>query len=331
MPIWMLGQPRNYLNSFLLIAVIIAGFIGVIFTAPKMSLPAFTSFAVNGDYLFPSLFVTIACGAISGFHSMVAGGTTPKQVTNERYMLPISYGAMLLETLLAVLSLIAVGSLAVGGKLPSGTPPIIFATAISGFLQRIGFPPTLSFIIVSLAISAFVLTTLDTVMRLGRIAFQELFSEEIEENRDDKKKEGKKWWSYCIKLLNNKIVASLLTIGFIYLLAVLGYQNIWPLFGAANQLLAALTLIACAVFLKKTNRRSFMLFIPTCIMLAITITSLCFTIKDKIARLNNIAFTITADSLQLVFAILLLILSIIVVISCLTKLFGTQKVSRVRE
>ncbi|MDR3170045.1 MAG: carbon starvation protein A [Treponema sp.] len=308
-PIWSLGQARNYLNSFLLVAMMIAAFIGVIFTAPEISIPAFTGFEVNGNYLFPSLFVTIACGAISGFHSLVATGTASKEISNERYMLPISYGAMLLETLLAVLALISVGSLAVGGKLPSGTPPQIFATAVSGFLHKIGLSERISFTLISLAISSFVFTTLDTVARLGRLTFQEFFagSEHTKPSR-------------LIWLLTRKPVASACTLIFAYLLAILGYQNIWPLFGAANQLLAALTLIACAVFLKKTRRRGFMLFAPTCIMLGVTFTSLIFTIRDKGAKYFNGTLSLAADGVQLLFGVLLLVLGVIVVVACVVKL-----------
>jgi carbon starvation protein len=309
-PIWVLEQPRNYLNSFLLIATMIAAFIGVIFTVPEITLPAFTGFEVNGAYLFPTLFITIACGAISGFHSMVSTEVTSKQISNEKYLLRISYGAMLLETLLAVLALIAVGSLAVGGKLPQDTPPVIFATAVSGFLYKIGFPPAASYVIVALAVSAFVLTTLDTVTRLGRIAFQELFTEDKQ--------------NALMKVMSNKIVSALFTLIFAYLLAVAGYGNIWPLFGAANQLLAVLSLIACAVFLKKTRRKGAMLVLPVCFMLAVTVTSLIFTIKDKFINIRG-GSRIAADGLQLVFGSLLLVLAVILVIACAVKIFGREK------
>ncbi|MCL1958036.1 MAG: carbon starvation protein A, partial [Spirochaetes bacterium] len=132
LPVWVLSQSRNYLSSFLLIAMMLAAFIGVIFIAPEINIPAFTGFNVNGSFLFPGLFITIACGAISGFHSLVATGSVSKQISSEKYMMPVSYGAMLVETMVAVLALIAVGSLAVNGKLPQGTPPQIFAKAVSG-------------------------------------------------------------------------------------------------------------------------------------------------------------------------------------------------------
>jgi len=316
-PVWALGQPRNYLNSFLLLAMMLAAFIGVVFTAPPISIPAFTSFNVNGNFLFPGLFVTIACGAISGFHSLVATGAASKQISNEKYMLPISYGAMLVETMVAILALIAVGSLAWNGRLPEGTPPVIFATAVSGFLSQLGLPYQASFVIVSLAVSSFVLTTLDTVARLGRLSFQELFSVE------DPKYADKLW----VKILKNKAAASVFTLLPAYLLAIMGYQNIWALFGAANQLLAALTLIACTLFFKKTGRRFSMLLIPTIIMLAVTYTSLSLSIKSKVMLLINSKFDPTVDGIQMCIAVLLLVLGILVAVSCAKKLAEKDNLS----
>ena len=314
-PVWALGQPRNYLNFFLLIAMMLAAFIGVIFTAPAISIPAFTGFNVNGNFLFPGLFITIACGAISGFHSLVATGAASKQLSSEKHMLPISYGAMLLETLVAVLALIAVGSLAHNGKMPGGTPPLVFATAVSGFLSQLGLPSRVSFIIVSLAVSSFVLTTLDTVARLGRLAFQELFASESEKTSN----QFIKW------LLNNKAATSIITLLPAYLLAIMGYQSIWALFGAANQLLAALTLIACTLFFKKTGRRVFMLIVPTTIMLAVTYTSLALSIRSKIRLLLEGNFNPHVDGIQLIIAVTLLVLGILVAVSCAIKLLEKNR------
>ena len=309
-PIWALGQPRNYLNSFLLIAVILASFLGVIFTNPTIHLPAFTSYKIGNYYIFPALFITIACGAISGFHSLVATGAASRQISNEKYMLPISYGAMLVETLVAVLALIAVGSLAVGGKLPAEAPPVIFARAVSGFLYQLGLPLQISYTIVSLAVSSFVLTTLDAVARLGRLSFQELFS--IEDINDKEK--------FIFKMLKSKPAASLFTLAPAYLLATMGYQNIWVLFGTSNQLLAALTLIACTMFFKKTGRKIIMLLIPTVIMLAITFTSLILTVRDKTALLTQGNQDIFVLGMQLGIALSLFILGVLLVISCIKKL-----------
>jgi len=295
--------------------MMLAAFIGVIFTAPVISIPAFTGFNINGNFLFPGLFITIACGAISGFHSLVSTGAASKQISSEKHMLPISYGAMLLEALVAVLALIAVGSLAHNGKMPTGTPPLIFATAVSGFLSQLGLPSNASFIIVSLAVSSFVLTTLDTVARLGRLALQELFSSE----------NGKINNTFVAWLLNNKAAASVITLFPAYLLAIMGYQNIWALFGAANQLLAALTLIACTLFFKKTGRRIFMLIVPTTIMLIVTFTSLVLSIRRKILLLLAGNFNPQVDGIQLFIAVTLLILGILVAVSCAIKLLGKDR------
>jgi len=311
LPIWVLGQPRNYLNSFLLIAMIIAAFAGVVFTSPKIEIPAFTSFYVNGNWLFPGLFITIACGAISGFHSLVVTGATSKQISSERYMLPISYGAMLVETLVAILALIAVGSLAKGDVLPRETPPVVFATAVSGFLFQLGLPEKVSYIIVSLAVSSFVLTTLDTVARLGRLSFQELFTIEDGAKGAD---------NLFIRALKSKSAASIFTLAPAFILAIMGYQTIWALFGAANQLLAALTLIACMMFLKKTGRKKAMLLVPTIIMLAVTFTSLVLSIKDRVGLLLHGSQNASAPVLQICIATLLLVLGILVAISCTVKL-----------
>jgi carbon starvation protein len=295
--------------------MVLAAFIGVVFTAPPIAIPAFTGFEVNGSFLFPGLFITIACGAISGFHSLVATGAASKQISNERHMLPISYGAMLVETLVAVLALISVGSLAYGGALPRSTPTVVFATAVSGFLHQLGLPSRASFVIVSLAVSSFVLTTLDTVARLGRLSFQELFSiEEVDQKRGN----------IFFRMLKSKAAASLFTLLPAYLLAIMGYQNIWALFGAANQLLAALTLIACTLFFKKTGRRVFMLIVPTIIMLAVTYSSLILTIRNKVLLLLAGKFNAAVDGLQTGIAALLLVLGILVAVSCAIKLLEKQ-------
>ena len=265
---------------------------------------------MNGNYLFPALFITIACGAISGFHSLVATGAASKQISSEKYILPISYGAMLVETLVAVLALIAVGSLAVGGVLPKEPPPVVFARAVSSFLNQLGLPLQVSFTIVSLAVSSFVLTTLDTVARLGRLSFQELFS--INDDNSVKNK--------LFRILKSKFAASLFTLGPAYLLAITGYQSIWALFGTANQLLAALTLIACTMFLKKAGRRIIFLLVPTAIMLAVTFTSLVISIRDRTVLLLHGSPNTAILGLQLSIAVLLLVLGILVAVSCTLKL-----------
>ncbi|GBU21373.1 carbon starvation protein CstA [Fibrobacteres bacterium R8-0-B4] len=315
-PVWALLQPRDYLNSFLLVAMIAAAFVGVVIAAPPINIPAFTGFKAGGAYMFPILFVTVACGAVSGFHSLVSSGTTSKQIASEKHILPIGFGSMLVESFLAVIAVIAVGAITIGGKLPLGieTPPQVFASAVAGFLVKTGLPESVVFTLITLSISAFALTSLDSVARVGRLAFQELFTES--ENNENKTS------SKIRDFFRDKYVATVCTLLFGYLLAVLGYKAIWPLFGSANQLLAALSLIACAVFLKKTKRQGAMLYAPMCIMLAVTFTALIITILNKGGKLFDGTFNVGQDFLQLVFAVLLLGLGTMVAV---------QGVGRLRE
>ncbi len=301
LPVWLLLQPRDFLNSFLLLAMLLAAFVGVLVAQPEMNLPAFTSFTVKGQYMFPMLFVTIACGAISGFHSLVSSGTSSKQVNNEKDMKLISFGGMLLECFLAVIALVAVGALATSTSMPQGTPPTIFANALASFLSQIGLPSNLVFTLITLAISAFALTSLDSVARVGRLSFQEIF------HVNGNKPEGG-----FLGFISSNYFATFITLFFGVLLALGGYQSIWPLFGSANQLLAALALIAVSVFLQRTGKKNFMLIIPMYSMLLITVTSLCLLINGNITKIMNNTGSLSANVLQLTFAVLLLALGLIV-------------------
>ena len=318
-PVWALLQPRDYLNSYLLIAMIVGSVLGICVYNPSMNLPSFTAFkltAANGSvsYLFPALFVTIACGAVSGFHSLVASGTASKQIKNEKNMLPVSFGAMLLESLLAITALIAAGFVATQEGLPAGTPPQLFAQAISIFLTSIGLPESVCYTLITLAISAFALTSLDSVARVGRIAFQEFFTDDsvAPENQ-----------TMLNKILTNKYFATILTLVLCYALSRAGYASIWPLFGSANQLLSALALIACAVFLKKTKRQGAMLWGPMVIMLGVTFTALALKITELVTALSG--QFVFGNALQLVFAVLLLILGVIVAFEGIKKLIGKDE------
>ncbi len=311
-PVWALLQPRDYLNSYLLIFMIVAAVIGVFVSNPSCNLAAFNGFVVDGQYLFPILFVTIACGAVSGFHSLVSSGTASKQIKNEKNMLPVSFGAMLMESMLAVLALIAVASFASGEAAAQGytTQPQIFAGAIANFLEVTGLPHDLVFTLINLAVSAFALTSLDSVARIGRLSFQEFF---VDSDTDTEH------MNPVLKFITNKYFATIITLVLAYLLAKVGYAEIWPLFGSANQLLSALALIACAVFLKKTNRQGAMLWIPMFFMLAVTFTALGMTIY-KLSKAFMTTGLDLGNTLQLVFAVLLLILGVIVAISGIRKL-----------
>ena len=312
-PVWALLQPRDYLNSYLLIFMIVGAVIGVFVANPSCNLKAFTSFNVDGQYMFPILFVTIACGAVSGFHSLVSSGTASKQIKNEKNMLPVSFGAMLMESMLAVIALIAVASFANGEAAAQGltTQPQIFAGAIANFLSVIGLPHSLVFTLINLAVSAFALTSLDSVARVGRLSFQEFFldSDTDEENM-----------SPFLKVVTNKYFATIITLVLAYMLTKVGYAEIWPLFGSANQLLSVLALVACAVFLKKTKRQGCMLWIPMVFMMAVTFTALGMTITKLTKALVTTGLDL-GNTLQLVFAVLLLILGVLVAIQGVKKLF----------
>ena len=312
-PVWALLQPRDYLNSYLLIFMIVGAIVGVFVSNPSCNLPAFTSFNVDGQYLFPILFVTIACGAVSGFHSLVSSGTASKQIKNEKNMLPVSFGAMLMESMLAVIALIAVASFATGEAAKQGltTQPQIFAGAIANFLTAVGLPYSLVFTLINLAVSAFALTSLDSVARVGRLSFQEFFLDEgvTDENMTPFQ-----------KVVTNKYFATIITLVLAFLLAKVGYAEIWPLFGSANQLLSVLALVACAVFLKKTKRQGWMLWVPMFFMMAVTFTALGMTIYKLGGAFLSTGLTL-GNTLQLIFAVLLLILGVIVAVQGVKKLF----------
>lgn len=316
-PVGALLQPRDYLNSYLLIFMIVAAVVGVFVANPSCNLEAFTSFNVNGQYMFPILFVTIACGAVSGFHSLVSSGTASKQIKNEKNMLPISYGAMLMESMLAVIALIAVASFGKGEAAAQGltTQPQIFAGAIANFLTVIGLPHSLVFTLINLAVSAFALTSLDSVARIARLSFQEFF---MEDDVDEKNMKP------YMKVVTNKYFATIITLVLAYLLTKVGYAEIWPLFGSGNQLLSVLALTACAVFLRKTKRQGAMLWIPMAFMMCVTFSALGLTIYNLSKQLFSVGLSL-GNGLQLIFAILLLILGVIVAIQGVKKLIEKPK------
>ena len=313
MPMWLLMEPRDYMTTFMLLGMIIGAVVGVIAEHPTMKLNAFNGFNVDGSYLFPTLFVTIACGAVSGFHSLVSSGTSSKTISNEKDMPMVGYGAMVVESLLGVVALVVVGAVAVNGTKPDGTPFSIFSTGVAGFFEKFGIPVQVATVFMTMCVSALALTSLDSVARIGRMSFQELF---YGDTTDTSKMPV---WQ---KVLTNKYFATIITLFFGYLLTLGGYNNIWPLFGSANQLLAALVLIALAVFLKTTGRTGWTLYIPMFVMLAVTFTAL---IQKTIALVQNIASgqaTFLVDGLQFIIAILLMVLGVLVAFSCLKKLFG---------
>ena len=225
-------------------------------------------------------------------------------------MLPISFGAMLVESLLAVVALVVAGSVAVNGALPKGTPFVIFSSAVAGFLTKLGLPQYVAMSFMTMCISALALTTLDSVARIGRMAFQEFF---LDSNG--------KASSPARKVLTNKYFATIITLVFGFILSLGGYNNIWPLFGSANQLLSALVLIALAVFLKTTGRKGFMLWAPMSIMLAVTFTALVQAVIGIFRKIFVTGgFVLLTYGLQLIVAILLMALGFMVAFHCFEKL-----------
>lgn len=318
MPMWLLMEPRDYLSVFLLLGMIASGVIGVIFTNPSIELPAFNGFVVNGQPLFPILFITIACGAVSGFHSLVSSGTSSKTVSNEKDMLFIGYGSMLIESILAVVSLIVVGAAATGGVMPKGTPFQIFAGAVGGFMGMFGLSAHVATCVITMCVSALALTTLDSVGRIGRMCFQELFTSGKPEEM-----------SGLQKVLTNKYFATVITLFFGYLLCLGGYMNVWPLFGAANQLCAALVFISLSVFLKVTGRQGWMLYVPMGFMFAATMSALAMSIYGIGNKLvTGAPFGMLTDGLQLVVAIALIILALLIATNGLKTLCGSKAGSK---
>ena len=201
MPMWLLMEPRDYMTTFMLLGMIIGAVVGVIAEHPTMKLNAFSGFNVDGSYLFPTLFVTIACGAVSGFHSLVSSGTSSKTISNEKDMPMVGYGAMVVESLLGVIALVVVGAVAVNGTKPEGTPFSIFSTGVAGFFEKFGIPVQVATVFMTMCVSALALTSLDSVARIGRMSFQELF---YGDTTDTSKMPG---WQ---KVLTNKYFATII-------------------------------------------------------------------------------------------------------------------------
>lgn len=303
-PVWILLQPRDYLNSFLLYAMIGGAVIGILAFRPEVKLQAFTGFSVNGQFLFPMLFVTVACGAISGFHSLVGSGTTSKQLDNEMDAKSIGYGAMLIEGVLAVIALITAAYLTQGefAELLKGGPVNVFSNGVGVFMSNFGVPFDLGKSFVALAVSAFALTSLDTATRLNRFIFQEFF------DNPEKEKQS---------VFTNMYVSTSITVLLGGYLAVGGYAKIWPIFGSANQLLSALSLLAIAVWLKKTGKNYHMITIPMVFMLVVTLTALVFLIRANVLAGNYIL---------VVFPVLLFVLAIILAKEGYAIVFAKDKV-----
>ena len=312
-PVWILLQPRDYLSSFLLYAMLVVAVVGVVGAHPNINpdlFPAFAGFAVdNGNgvqYLFPILFTTVACGAISGFHSLVSSGTTSKQLDKETDAKPIAYGGMLLECVLAILTLCAIAYARETGHTAGATD--IFAGGIAAMVATIPGLAGAEHILYTLLVltySAFCLTSLDTATRLARFMFQEFWLEPGQTAKDITS-----GWK---KVAVNPYFATILTVVLGIVLGMTGYSKIWGLFGAANQLLAALGLLAVATWLSNAGKNNKMFLIPMCFMMVVTICSLILIVKNQI----GIIAAGTGDwgpYAQVIFGILLIVLAIVLAI-----------------
>ena len=315
LPMWLLKQPRDIMTTYMFIGMIAGAVLGLFVAHPTMNLPMYTGFHNEklGD-MFPILFVTVACGAVSGFHSLVSSGTSSKTVANEKDMLKVGYGAMVLESLLAVLALCVAGAAAGADGTPAaGTPFQIFSSGVAGFFQMFGVPMYIAQCFMTMCVSALALTSLDAVARIGRMSLQELFSVDDMEHAEG--------WR---KFICNKYVSTLLTLFFGFVLTRIGYSNIWPLFGSANQLLSALVLVTLCVFMKVTGRSNKMLFPPLAIMLCVTTTALVQRTKALVTAFASGSATFMVEGLQLVIAVLLMLLGLIIVVNSLRAYFASR-------
>lgn len=310
MPMWLLKTPRDYLSMFLLIGMIVCGVAGVCIQNPTINMPAYVGFTVKNMDLFPILFVTVACGAVSGFHSLVSSGTSSKMVASEGDMRLVGYGSMCVEVVLGVVSLIVVCAAANNGVLPAGTPFQTFSHSVASFLTTIfGVPQQIAACILTMCVSALALTSVDAVARIGRMSLQELFmpSEGEEKNAVQ-------------KVFTNTVFSTVLTLLGGYALCIAGYMSVWPLFGSANQLLSALVLTGLAVFLKSTGRKGWMLYGPMAIMFVVTMTALIEQIIKIFGAISAGNFVLMVHGLQLVVAVALIVLALLVVYHCVLKL-----------
>ncbi len=332
LPIQTLKTPRDYLTSIMMIVMIVCAVLGIVVLGVNgqatMTAPVFTGFTTKSGMMFPILFVSVACGALSGFHSLVSSGTSSKQVEREQDALPVGYGAMVVESFVGILAIIVAAIMfsdmntAGTGALNAGvasTPFQIFAAGISRGMQAFGVDATVATVFMTMCVSALALTSLDAVARIARTSFSEFFAQSNDALAIDKPQTG------AMRLLMNPWFATVVTLIPGFALAFGGYQNIWPLFGASNQLLGGMTMITLAVFCKVTGRKGAMLYVPVAFLLCCTFTSLVMSIMGCVTALSSQgAAAIATSGLQLVFAVLLVALGLIVAYNCLKELFTKE-------
>ena len=337
MPIQTLKQPRDYLTTIMMVVMIVCAVLGIFVLGfqgkATITAPAFTGFSTKSGMMFPVLFVSVACGALSGFHSLVSSGTSSKQVSDERDAVKVGYGAMILESFVGILAIIIAGIMFsdmntagtgalnvvdATGKAVASTPFQIFAAGIARGMQSFGIDGTVATVFMTMNVSALALTSLDAVARIARTSFSEFFASTndalaIESKAGAMKVLGNPWFATVVTL----VPGLALTFG--------GYLAIWPLFGASNQLLGGMTMITLAVFCKCTGRKGAMLYVPVAFLLVCTFTSLVQSIFGCVNALAaGTAASVFNSSLQLVFAVLLVVLGLIVAVNCLKELFGAK-------
>lgn len=332
MPIQTLKQPRDYLTSIMMIVMIVCAVLGIVVLGAKgqaiITAPVFTGFTSASGMMFPVLFVSVACGALSGFHSLVSSGTSSKMVENEADAVKVGYGAMVVESFVGILAIIIAGIMfsdmntAGTGALNGGvasTPFAIFATGIARGMQAFGIDGTVATVFMTMNVSALALTSLDAVARIGRTSFSEFFAASNDALAVESEKAG------AMRVLGNPWFATVVTLLPGLALTFGGYLNIWPLFGASNQLLGGMTMITLAVFCKCTGRKGLMLYVPVAFLLVCTFTSLGMSIAGCVTALQTGGMAVMATSgLQLVFAVLLVALGLIVTGNCLKELRGKE-------
>ena len=310
-PVWILLQPRDYLSSFLLYAMMAVALVGIIFSAfsgtASFDIPVFTGWKTGIGTLFPALFITVACGACSGFHSLISTGTSSKQIASERDAKPIGYGSMLIESALGIIALIAVGMVFTkytGGEF--GSPAAAFASGIATmFGTETSSVYGVIYALLTLAVSVFALTSLDTGTRLSRFMFSELFLKEGEATYKDA--------TGIRKVLAFPLTGTAFMVIVGCILGGLSLSQIWGLFGAANQLLAGIALMAVAAWLGNAGKNNKMFYIPMAFMLIATITSLIMTVITKIKLVAG-GGAAWGDWFQLLFAAAMVILALILVV-----------------
>ncbi len=338
MPIQKLKQPRDYLTTIMMVTMIVAAVLGIFAMGvngqAEMTAPAFVGFTnASGQFLFPVLFVSVACGALSGFHSLVSSGTSSKQVSNEEDALPVGYGAMVLESFVGMLAVVIAAIMYKDMNTGNATPFQIFAGGVAKGVELVGVNATIATVFMTMCVSALALTSLDAVARIARVSLQEFFAKSNDARAVSTEKAG------VMKIVGNPWFATVVTLLGGLSLTFGGYLNIWPLFGASNQLLGGMTMITIAVFCKVTGRKGWMLYVPVAFLLCCTFTSLVQSFIGCVVAISTYglfgttaagASVLATSGIQLVFAVLLVILGVIVACNCLKEFF-TKKAGSIPD